>query len=159
MGRVRFTDEQQQVIDFEGNNLLVSAGAGSGKTTVMIERVAKLIQEKQIPISRFLIISFTKASAGDMKAKLIKKLSALEPTPFILEQLDDILTSDVSNLHSFCARMLKAYFYEVGLDPTFMVLDQVEVDALKEKALSEQLHIRSVFLAKPVNFGASVKKK
>lgn len=137
MGRVRFTDEQQQVIDFEGNNLLVSAGAGSGKTTVMIERVAKLIQEKQIPISRFLIISFTKASAGDMKAKLIKKLSAIEPTPFILEQLDDILTSDVSNLHSFCARMLKAYFYEVGLDPTFMVLDQVEVDALKEKALTK----------------------
>ena len=72
-----------------------------------------------------------------MKNKLIKKLSSLEPTPFILEQMDDIMTSDVSNLHSFCARLLKSYFYEVGLDPTFVVLDDQEVEALKEKALNK----------------------
>ena len=122
---VDFTPEQDKVITFNGNNILVSASAGSGKTTVMIERVARLISKENVPISKFLIISFTKASASDMKNKLIKKLSKLEPTPFILEQLDDILTSDVSNLHSFCARLLKLYFYEVGLDPTFFVLDEV----------------------------------
>ena len=93
-------------------NLLVSAAAGSGKTTVMIQRVCDLIVKDQVPINKFLIISFTKASASDMKNKLIKKLSSLEPTPFILEQIDDIMTSDVSNLHSFCARLLKTYFYE-----------------------------------------------
>lgn len=134
---VKFTPEQSKVIDFRGNNLLVSAAAGSGKTTVMIQRVCDLILKDNVPISKFLIISFTKASASDMKNKLIKKLSSLEPTPFILEQLDDILTSDVSNLHSFCARLLKAYFYEVGLDPTFIVLDETEVDSCKEKALTK----------------------
>lgn len=134
---VKFTPEQSEVIEFRGNNILVSAAAGSGKTTVMIQRVCDLIEKSQVPISKFLIISFTKASASDMKNKLIKKLSQVEPTPFILEQLDDILTSDVSNLHSFCARLLKSYFYEVGLDPTFIVLDQLEVDALKEKALQK----------------------
>ena len=108
---VKFTPEQREVIDFRKNNLLVSAAAGSGKTTVMIQRVCDLIIKENVPISKFLIISFTKASASDMKNKLIKKLSSLEPTPFILNQLDDILTSDVSNLHSFCARLLKAYFY------------------------------------------------
>ncbi len=137
MAKVQFTKEQQEVIDFTGNNLLVSAAAGSGKTTVMIERVAKLIATSNVSIKDFLIISFTKASASDMKNKLISKLMNDEPTPFILEQIEDIATSDVSNLHSFCARFLKLYFYEVGLDPTFVVLDQTEVDALKQKALSK----------------------
>ena len=133
--KIEFTSDQQEVIDFSSNNMLVSAAAGSGKTTVMIYHIIKLILEKKIPISRFLVISFTKASASDMKNKLIKELSKQEPTPFILEQLDDVLTSDVSNLHSFCARLLKLYFYEVGLDPAFVVLDDVEVSALQEKAL------------------------
>ena len=139
MGSVKYTKSQQEVIDFRGNNLLVSAGAGSGKTTVMIERVLSLLTDKENPvkISRFLIISFTKASASDMKNKLISKLSSIEPTPYILEQLDDILTSDVSNLHSFCARLLKQYFYEVGLDPTFVVLDETQANVLKEKALTK----------------------
>ncbi|MBQ7467072.1 MAG: UvrD-helicase domain-containing protein [Clostridia bacterium] len=133
--KIEFTSDQQEVVDFSSNNMLVSAAAGSGKTTVMIYHIIKLILDKKIPISRFLVISFTKASASDMKNKLIKELSKQEPSAFILEQLDDVLTSDVSNLHSFCARLLKLYFYEVGLDPSFVVLDEVEVSALKEKAL------------------------
>ena len=136
MAEIGFTKEQLAVIESRDNNLLVSAAAGSGKTTVMIQRVCDLIIKNNVPINKFLIISFTKASASDMKNKLIKKLSSLEPTPFILEQLDDIMTSDVSNLHSFCARLLKAYFYEVALDPTFIVLDDSEVEACKEKALT-----------------------
>ena len=75
---IKYTDEQKEVINFTKNNLLVSAGAGRGKTTVMIQRVCELITRKKnpVPISRFLIISFTKASASDMKNKLIKKLSS-----------------------------------------------------------------------------------
>ncbi len=141
--KVRFTKEQEKAINFKDNSILVSAAAGSGKTTVMIERVARLVCDDHIPIKRFLIISFTKASASDMKNKLIKKLSSLEPTPFILAQLDDILTSDVSNLHSFCARLLKAYFFEVGLDPTFVVLDEDEVSSLKERALEKLFKAKS----------------
>lgn len=138
-----FTPEQQEVIDYRGGDLLVSAAAGSGKTTVMIQRVCDLIVKNKVPINKFLIISFTKASATDMKNKLIKKLSSLEPTPFILEQMDDILTSDVSNLHSFCARLLKSYFYEVSLDPSFIVLDDSEVEICKEKALIKLFNQKS----------------
>ncbi len=143
MAKVTYTKEQKQAINLRGTSLLVSAAAGSGKTTVMIERVVNLISKKQVPIKNFLIISFTKASASDMKNKLISKLSEVEPTPFILEQLDDILTSDVSNLHSFCARLLKSYFYEVGLDPTFVVLDDDEAGVLKEKALEKLIRQKS----------------
>lgn len=145
MGKINFTASQQKVIDFRGNNLLVSAGAGSGKTTVMIERIKELMLDKKEPakISNFLIISFTKASASDMKNKLIAKLSSLEPTPYILEQLDDILTSDVSNFHSFCARLLKSYFYEVSLDPTFVVIDESEANVLKDRALKRLFNAKT----------------
>ena len=132
-----FTTEQNRVIESRNKNLIVSAAAGSGKTTVMIERIKDLIVRERVPISKFLVVTFTKASAADMKAKLIQKLSSQEPDPFVLEQIDDVATSDVSNLHSFCARLLKTYFYEAGLDPTFVVLSDEEAQTLKEKALSE----------------------
>ena len=131
-----FTPEQQEVINDRGNNLLVSAAAGSGKTTVMIERIKDLIVKEHVPIENFLVVTFTKASSIDMKARLISKLSTEEPSPFLIEQIDNINTADVSNLHSFCARLLKSYFYEAGLDPTFVVLSDEETQKLKEKALN-----------------------
>ena len=132
----KFTPEQQEVINNRGNNLLVSAAAGSGKTTVMIERIKDLIVKEHVPIENFLVVTFTKASSIDMKARLISKLSSEQPSPFLIEQIDNINTADVSNLHSFCARLLKSYFYEAGLDPTFVVLSDEETSLLKEKALN-----------------------
>ena len=136
MAKNQFTPEQQEVINNRGNNLLVSAAAGSGKTTVMIERIKDLIVKEKVPIENFLVVTFTKASSIDMKARLISKLSTEEPTPFLIEQIDSINTADVSNLHSFCARLLKSYFYEAGLDPSFIVLSDEETQVLKEKALN-----------------------
>ena len=122
-------------INENDKNMIVSASAGSGKTTVMIERVVKLMVQDNVPINKFLIVTFTKASSSDMKNKLIKKLGEKEPTPFILQQIDDVPISDISNLHSFCARLLKSYFFEVGIDPAFIVLDENESSAIKERAM------------------------
>lgn len=132
-----FTESQQKVIDQRNKNLIVSAAAGSGKTTVMIERIKQLISKEHVPISNFLIVTFTKASASDMKAKLVNSLSEMQPDSFILDQIDDVSTADVSNLHSFCARLLKTYFYVAGLDPTFVVLSDDEAETLKQKALDK----------------------
>ena len=68
-----YTPQQQAAIDAQGK-VIVSASAGSGKTTVMIERIVRLMVEEKVPISKFLIVTFTKASSSDMKNKLIKKL-------------------------------------------------------------------------------------
>ena len=106
---VNFTKSQQAIIDSRNKNMIVSAAAGSGKTTVMIERIKDLILKDHIDISNFLIVTFTKASSEDMREKLVSKLTSEEPTPFLLEQLDKIGTADVSNLHSFCAKLLKTY--------------------------------------------------
>lgn len=136
MNRDNFTPEQLKIIDSRNENLIVSAAAGSGKTTVMIERIKDLIVKDRVPISNFLVVTFTRASSKDMCEKLVKSLSEQDPDPFIIEQIDDVATADVSSLHSFCARLLKTYFYEAGLDPTFVVLAEDETEILKQKALN-----------------------
>ncbi len=133
----KFTPEQQKIIDIRDKNLIVSAAAGSGKTTVMIERIKDLIVKDHVSIDNFLIVTFTKASSIDMKSRLIASLQSLNPDTFILEQIDNVSTADVSNLHSFCARLLKSYFYVAELDPTFVVLSDEESDLLKQKALNK----------------------
>ena len=104
------TEEQKQVLLEKDKNILVSAAAGSGKTTVMIEKIVRLMLEHRVSIENFLVLTFTKASAEDMKNKLIERLSCESMSPFVLEQIDNIPVCDVSNLHSFCARLLKSYF-------------------------------------------------
>lgn len=133
-----WTDDQRSAIETTGKNLLVSASAGSGKTTVMIQRIIHLMQKENLPISSFLVVTFTKASAQDMKQKLIEKLMKLEQSENIAHQIELVETSDISNLHSFCSRLVQTYFYEVDVDPAFHIIDGTDAEFLKQKA-SEKL--------------------
>lgn len=131
------TPEQVQAINERGKNLLVSASAGSGKTFVMIERIKEMIARKEVSVKELLVVTFTKAAASEMKERLIKGLEAVEPkNEYILEQLSEIQASTISTLHSFCAKLLKTYFYVVGLDPSFILIDELEASALRSKALT-----------------------
>lgn len=134
---VKWKKEQEQAFTDHKHNLLVSASAGSGKTTVMIERILRIIVEKRVPITKFLVVTFTKNSASDMKKKLIKKLSENSDDDFVLQQIDDIAVSDISNLHSFCSRLISTYFYEAGVDPAYHIIDDKEASILKNKALNK----------------------
>lgn len=131
--------EQKNIFDCYGKNILVSASAGSGKTTVMIHKIIDLVtkEDDKTPISNFLIVTFTKASAVDMKKKLIEAFMERQDDPFCLEQIDEVETSDISNLHSFCSRLISTYFYEVNVDPAFQVLDGTIADFLQDKALEK----------------------
>ena len=131
---IMWTDDQRSAIETTGKNLLVSASAGSGKTTVMIQRIIHLMQTENLPISSFLVVTFTKASASDMKQKLIEKLSKLEQSENIASQIELVETSDISNLHSFCSRLVQSYFYEVDVDPAFHIIDGTDAEFLKQKA-------------------------
>ncbi len=71
---MKWTEKQQEVISFRGNNLLVSAAAGSGKTAVLIERIKTMLLEEEIPLTAMLIVTFTNAAASEMKEKLQKSL-------------------------------------------------------------------------------------
>ena len=136
---IKWTDEQLAIIDSRDNNILVSASAGSGKTTVMIKRIIDLVldKKKRTPISKFLIVTFTKASAADMKEKLIEAFQEHQDDDFCLEQIDLVDTSDISNLHSFCSRLISTYFYEVNVDPAFQVLDGTVASFLQDKAIEK----------------------
>ena len=141
---ISFTDEQQAVIDSRNKNILVSASAGSGKTTVMIQRIIDLVLDPKIPtpISNFLVVTFTKASASDMKKKLVEAFLKHQDNSFVLEQIDDVETSDISNLHSFCSKLISTYFYEVGVDPSFQVLDEASSKFLQTKAFEKLFELK-----------------
>ena len=144
---IKWTDEQRDIIDSRNKNILVSASAGSGKTTVMIQRIIDLVldEKDRTPISKFLIVTFTKASAADMKQKLIEAFQKNQDDEFCLEQIDNVDTSDISNLHSFCSRLISTYFYEVNVDPSFQVLDGTVASFLQDKAI-EKLFDKKYFL-------------
>lgn len=144
---VSFTEEQKEAIFDDGHNLLVSASAGSGKTTVMIERIIQLLKkykdtDNPLSISDFLVVTFTKASASDMKQKLIKSLSELNQDEFIVSQIEKVATSDISNLHSFCSRLVGTYFYAIGIDPAVKIIDDTQSEFLKNKALDKLIEIK-----------------
>ena len=131
------TNEQKQVLDTKNRNILVSAAAGSGKTTVMIEKIVQTMLDTHTPIENFLVLTFTKASASDMKNKLSNRLASEKMSPFVLNAMDSIAVADIATIHSFCARVLKSYFYEIGLDPTFSVIEELEQNKLKNRALDK----------------------
>ena len=137
---VKLTEDQKNVLDSKNENLLVSAAAGSGKTFVMMEKIKDMIINKDCSVLEILVVTFTKAAASEMKAKLISKLEDKSDDPYIKEQLNEISVSNISTLHSFCARLLKTYFYEIGLDPSFIMIDEVESKVLKEKAIAKLIN-------------------
>ncbi len=143
---VKYTPMQLEAINDRGNNLLVSASAGSGKTTVMIERIISLMMgEPKVPITDFLVVTFTKASASDMKRKLIEKLYKLQADEWVISQIENVQTSDISNLHSFCSRLISVYFYKAQVDPAYHIIDEVEANLLKEKAASKLFEEKEKF--------------
>lgn len=134
----KLTLSQQRVIDSKNKNLLVSAGAGSGKTFSMIQKISDIIVRERVPVANLLVVTFTKAAAAEMKSKILTVLSEIpEKDDYLKEQLSEVAVSDISTLHSFCTRLLRTYFYEAGLDPAFSVIDENESSVLKQKCLDK----------------------
>ncbi len=134
-----FTPEQVRAINHENGNIMISASAGSGKTSVMIERAVKLITEKKANVNEILAITFTEISATDMKEKLRNKLiSKISETKDrrLIEQLNLVQTSDISTIHSFCGRLIRSYFFVAGVSPDFRIIDNEESKIFKDTALN-----------------------
>ena len=131
--------EQLKVINHEKGDILVSASAGSGKTFVMIKRLIRLITEGKAHVDEILAATFTEAAAADMKSKLKRALAEeIENGNFKLAaELNKVETSDICTLHSFCARLIRAYFFAAGVSPDFKVADASESSSLKEESVDE----------------------
>lgn len=133
-----WTDEQLRAIEARGGNILLSAAAGSGKTTVLVERALRLIVEDGADIDRMLVVTFTRAAASDMRAKLSRRLGALAAAgdARCREQLLKLDRASISTLHAFCADFLRTHFESAGVDPAFRVLDDALDARLRDEALA-----------------------
>lgn len=143
---MNWTDDQRRAIEFRGTSLLVSAGAGAGKTAVLAERCASLVADDRPPcaIDRLLVLTFTDAAAAEMRSRigdaLRKRLEAQAGNRWIAEQLALVDLAHVSTIHAFCRRILSRHFAAAGLDPAFRVLDETDALLLRDDVLTELLH-------------------
>jgi len=138
---MRWTDEQARAIEARGCNLLLSAAAGSGKTTVLVQRVLRLILDDGADVDRMLIVTFTRAAASDMRAKLSKQmaLQAASGNVRAREQMIRLERASITTLHAFCADFLRTHFEVAGVDPAFRILDDPVQQRLMDEALDEIL--------------------
>jgi ATP-dependent helicase/nuclease subunit A len=142
---MRFTDKQQQVIDVRDRNLLVSAAAGSGKTTVLVERICQLVMDEQRPmdIDELLVVTFTNAAAQEMKSRLFVALTQkakADPTNLHLQkQLSLVHHALITTIDGFCLQFIKEHFYLTDLEPGFRVMDDNERTLLYEDVMDKVL--------------------
>ena len=135
-----FTDTQWQAIFDKGDNLLVSASAGSGKTTVLVRRVIEKLKAGS-QIDELLIVTFTEAAAREMKERIqvalqtaINQESQEQKRQHFVRQLQLLPTANISTLHAFCLTVIRRFYYLIDLDPGFrMLTDETEILLLKEE--------------------------
>lgn len=126
----RWTEEQQKAINIEGNNVIVSAGAGSGKTAVLSERVLRKVQNG-IHVSELLILTFTKAAAQEMKDRIRRKL--IENN--LKEEVELLDGAYITTFDSFSLSMVKKYYYTLGISSDIRISDGVQLEILKRDIL------------------------
>ncbi len=136
--------EQALAINLTGKNITVSAGAGAGKTAVLIARLTKRIIEDQISVENILAITFTEAAANEIKKRLTKSLTACyknNPSDHIAKQLALLASANISTIHSFCLYIIKNYYYVLGLDKniTTNILDPAMASYYKQQAVKAAL--------------------
>ncbi|HIW74581.1 MAG TPA: helicase-exonuclease AddAB subunit AddA [Firmicutes bacterium] len=139
----KWTTEQRQCIEARGGTVLVSAAAGSGKTSVLVQRVIGLVTDPEHPVDvdRLLVVTFTKAAAAEMKQRLAAALSALiaeRPEDRGLQRQQMLLPgAKISTVHGFCSGLIREHFHLLGLPPQFKVAEETETALLKEEAVGE----------------------
>ncbi|CAN5506296.1 helicase-exonuclease AddAB subunit AddA [soil metagenome] len=173
MAKPDFTSQQRDAIGVIDRNLIVSAGAGAGKTATLVERVFRLIASGQEPcgVDELLIVTFSRAAAQEMKNRLAKRLTEALADPetpryvrdHIEEQLFILPRASISTIHSFCLQLISAHPERIGLAPGFDLMSEEEArlfrrdfftekveEALKENGDAAALIRRIVLLGDPL---------
>jgi ATP-dependent helicase/nuclease subunit A len=139
----QWTDDQWKAIAASGQDILVAAAAGSGKTAVLVERIIRklLSDEHPIDVDRLLVVTFTNASAAEMRNRIgeaIEKELKKNPSSLHLRrQLSLLNRASISTLHSFCLEVIRKYYYMLDLDPGFRIADDTEAELIREEVLDD----------------------
>jgi ATP-dependent helicase/nuclease subunit A len=131
----RWTDEQLAAIERRTGDLLLDAGAGSGKTSVLVERFARTVIDDGVDVSAILVITFTEKAAAELRDRIRLRLRELGA----LDAARATEGAFISTIHGFCARVLRAGALAAGLDPEFEVLDELRSARLSAVAFERAL--------------------
>ncbi len=131
----RLTDEQERAVASRSGSLLLAAGAGSGKTSVLVERFVRAVQEDGIAPGRILAITFTERAAGELRQRVRARLLELGER----EAARETEAANVSTFHAFCARLLRIHPVQAGVEPGFEILEEGISTRLRTFAFGEAL--------------------
>ncbi|MBR6229566.1 MAG: UvrD-helicase domain-containing protein [Eubacterium sp.] len=144
-----WTKGQQDIIDARDCEVLVSAAAGSGKTTVLVERIYQRVMDPENPvdIDRFVVVTFTNAAAAEMKERLRNRMEkALKEEKLeagrkahLRRQLRLVASAHVSTVHSFCSYVIGQYFHRIGIDPSYSLASESEIRLIRHEVVDELL--------------------
>ncbi|MBQ9168614.1 MAG: helicase-exonuclease AddAB subunit AddA [Oscillospiraceae bacterium] len=139
------TPQQKQAVENRGGKLLVSAAAGSGKTKVLVDRLMGYLMDPIEPanLDDFLMITYTKAAAAELRGKIAAKLSehiaAMPENRHLQQQVQRLYLTKISTVHAFCGDILREYAYRLDIPADFRVADENECAELREMAISQIL--------------------
>ena len=139
------TERQRQAVEDRGGKLLVSAAAGSGKTKVLVDRLLRYIMDPVNPanVDDFLIITYTKAAAAELRGKIAQKLgeriAELPENKHLQKQIHRLYLAKISTVHSFCTDLLRENAYRMDIPADFRVGDENECKQLQEMAMTQLL--------------------
>ena len=158
----KLTKQQQMAVDNRGGNLLVSAAAGSGKTKVLVDRLLSYITDPVSPanIDDFLIITFTKAAASELRGKIAAKLSErLAQSPenrHLQSQLQKLYLAKISTVHSFCSDILREYAFRLDIAADFRIAEDMECQEMQIRVLEKILDSAYVIMGDDPDFRAFI---
>ncbi|MBE8949880.1 MAG: helicase-exonuclease AddAB subunit AddA [Quinella sp. 3Q1] len=141
---MELTREQKAAVEARGENLLIAAAAGAGKTRTLTERVVKLLEENVCDVDELLIMTFTNAAAQEMRSRiqsaLMKRLETeidAENQARLEKQVILLSGAQISTFHSFCQAVIRRNFSKIDLDPKFRKADDNEIEILKREVIEE----------------------
>ena len=136
-----WTSKQLQAMTQKGNNILVAAAAGSGKTAVLVERIINKITNEKIDIDKLLVVTFTNAAATEMRERVLdaiyKKLEEEPDNLNLRKQIILLNKSNISTIHAFCLEVIKNNFYRIDVSPNFRLASTPEIELLRMETLEQ----------------------
>ena len=135
---MRFTPSQQEALNIE-KHVCVTAGAGSGKTTVLVERYLKILREGDAKPQEIVAITFTEKASAEMKERVIKELSQGEDRGTRENVLEQMNTVHISTIHAFCSRILREFPFQANVPANFSILQGIDQKLLLQETLKNTL--------------------
>ncbi len=141
---MQLTRNQQDALNIE-NHVCVTAGAGSGKTTVLVERYLKILREGNVTPRKIVAITFTEKAAAEMKERIIEEMSKevenadVEHSNALQRFRDEMNSAHISTIHAFCSSILREFPFQAGVPANFSIVQGIDQKLLLQDTLKKTL--------------------